>query len=161
MIREARIEDTQNLLGCQIQVLESLRGVLPIQFIEQQMRWLYRSDRKSALENAIKEKNNIILVAEEAESIVGFAQGRVNRQGTSWLAYMGVIPTYRRKGIGRELTKRYLIESQARNAHKVSLYTVAELRPAIKLYVELGFSKGDKIRRHKNVDLIEYSRSLK
>lgn len=161
MIRKARIEDTQSLLGCQAQVLESLRGVLPIQFLEHQMRWLSHSDRKSALENAIKEKNNIVLVAEEAESIVGFAQGRVNRDGTSWLAYMGVIPTYRRRGIGMELTKRYLIESQASGARKVSLYTAAELRPAIKLYVELGFIKGSKMRHHKNVDLIEYSRSLK
>jgi len=160
-IRKARVEEIESLLSCQAQVLESLRDILPTNFIEYQMSWLCGSDAEDALETAIKEKNTIGLVAEEAGQIVGFAQGRVNRVGTSWLAYMGVIPTYRRRGIGRELTLSFLSESRSRGAHKVSLYTAKELKPAIKLYVGLGFFRECRTRRHKyGVDLIEYNRSL-
>jgi ribosomal protein S18 acetylase RimI-like enzyme len=160
-IRKARVEEVENLLSCQAQVLESLRGMLPTHFIEYQMRWLRGSDVEDALETAIEGKNTIVLVAEDAKSIVGFAQGRVNKGGTSWLAYMGVIPAYRRRGIGRELTKSFLTESRSRGAHKVSLYTAKELKPAINLYIGLGFVRKGTTRRHNyGVDLIEYSRSL-
>ena len=160
-IRKARIEDIQGLLDCQAIVLESLRGVLPNQFIEYEIRWLCAPDRKDVIEKAIEEKNMIILVGEEAGSIVGFAQGRVDRGGTSWLAYMGVIPAYRGMGIARELVNRYITESRAKGARKVSLFSAPELKPAIKLYVEMGFSTEGKIRRHiHGVDLVQYSKFL-
>lgn len=160
-IRKARIEDIRGILNCQEQVLESLRGILPAKFIDYEIESLCGPDGGDALGKAIEEKNTIVLVAVEAGSLVGFAQGRVDRGGTSWLAYMGVIPAYRRRGIARELVKRYITESQARGAHKVSLYTAPELRPAINLYTEMGFIAEGKKRRHRyGVELIAYSKSL-
>lgn len=125
------------------------------------MRWLCGSDVVDALKQAIEGKNTIVLVAEDAGQIVGFPQGRVNKGGSSWLSYMGVIPAYRRRGVSRKLTRSFLNESRSSGAHKVSLYTAKELMPTIKLYVGLGFVRECRMRRHKyGVDLIEYDRSI-
>ena len=66
IIRKAEIEDVQGLLYCQVQVLESLRNILPNQFLDYESRWLSDPDRRDDLEKAIEEENMIVLVAEEA-----------------------------------------------------------------------------------------------
>ncbi|MFQ6054322.1 MAG: GNAT family N-acetyltransferase [Candidatus Bathyarchaeia archaeon] len=160
-VRRAGAGDIRGLMDCQVQVLESLRGVLPTPFIEHEMGGLRGRGREDALEKAIGEEDTIVLVAEEGGTIVGFAQGKVDRGGTSWLAYMGVAPAFRRRGIARELVRRFIAESRARGAHTVSLYTAPELRPAIRLYTEMGFTPAGRMRRSRyGVALIEYSKPL-
>ena len=160
-VRAAEVEDIRGLMDCQAQVLESLRGVLPTQFIEYQISWLLTSVGGDGPEKMIEGRNTIVLVADEEGSIVGFAQGKVDGGGTSWLAYMGVIPAYRRRGIARELVERFLTESRTMGAHRVSLYTAPELGAAIKLYTGMGFNAEGRMRRHRyGVVLIRYSRSL-
>ena len=160
-VRVAEVEDIRGLMDCQAQVLESLRGVLPTQFIEYQISWLRTSVGGDGPEKMIEGRNTIGLVAEEAGSIVGFAQGKVDGGGTSWLAYMGVIPAFRRRGVARALVERFLTESRTMGAQKVSLYTAPELGPAIKLYTGMGFNAESRTRHHRyGVDLILYSRSL-
>jgi len=160
-VRVAEVEDIRGLMDCQAQVLESLRGVLPTQFIEYQISWLRTSVGGDGPEKMIEGRNTIVLVAEEAGSIVGFAQGKVDGGGTSWLAYMGVIPSSRRRGIARALVERFLTESRTMDAHRVSLYTAPELGAAIKLYTGMGFITDGRVRRRRfGVDLILFSKSL-
>jgi ribosomal protein S18 acetylase RimI-like enzyme len=161
IIRKARIEDVRNLLDCQTLVLESLRGILPNQFIEYEFGWLQNSERENEIKKDIEEKNTIILVAEKEKKIIGFAQGKVDRRGTSWLAYMGVASSYRRRGIGKALTKRYIDESRSVQAEKISLYATQKMKPAIKLYEGLGFESDSKVRIYRyGIPFTKYSKKL-
>jgi ribosomal protein S18 acetylase RimI-like enzyme len=113
------------------------------------------------VEGAIKDSERINLVAEDGGSIVGMATGRVGRGGLSTLGFMSVIPSMRRKGIGRQLLETFIEESRRRGATKVTLNTASELKPAIKLYMEMGFLPEGLLRRHiHGVDAIVYSRFL-
>jgi ribosomal protein S18 acetylase RimI-like enzyme len=74
---------------------------------------------------------------------------------------MGVTPNYRRKGIGRSLMEEYIKESKLKEAHKVSLNTTTTLKPAIRLYIELGFIPEGFLRKHaRGTDIIIYSKFL-
>lgn len=160
-VRRAKAEDVQGLVECQAQVLESLRGMLPARFIEAELDWLRAPDREDDIVEAIEAGSMIALVAEEAGSIVGFAQGKVDRGGTSWLAYLGVAPAFRRRSVARELVEGFIAESRARGARRVNLYAAQELEPAIRLYADMGFGTDGRIRRSRHgVDLRVYSKTL-
>ena len=160
-IRRAEIDDLQSLLDCHEKVWESLRYVLPEPWVEEEIQRIHRSDVKDILLKNIKDPTRIMLVAEEDGGIVGFAIGRIDESGLSWLSFMGVSPTHRRRGIGRGLVQRYLEESRLKGASKVSLNTAPQLKPAVKLYVESGFVPEGLLRRHRyGVDLIIYSKFL-
>jgi len=89
------------------------------------------------------------------------ATGMVGRGGLTTLGFMGVIPSMRRKGISRQLLKTFIEETRRRGAAKVTLNTASELKPAIKLYVEMGFLSEGLLRRHLHrVDSIVYSKFL-
>ena len=159
-VRETRQEDIDGYLDCQLKVFESLRGVLPPQFIEAEISWL-RDRGRARMERAIQDPNGINLVAEDSGSIVGIATGIVSRAGLSTLGFVGVAPTHRRRGIGRQLVQRFIEESREMGAAKVTLNTARELKPAIKLYVDMGFVPEGLLRRHVyGVDSIVYSKFL-
>ncbi|MFB0557728.1 MAG: N-acetyltransferase family protein [Candidatus Bathyarchaeia archaeon] len=160
MIREMWREDIDGFFECQLEVFESLRGVLPTQFIEAEISWLLEKGREW-MEGAVKDPDRINLVAEESGSIVGIATGSVGRGGLSTLGFVGVAPAYRRIGIGRRLVQAFLEKSRERGATKVTLNTARELKPAIKLYVDMGFVPEGLLRRHVyGVDSIVYSKFL-
>lgn len=159
-VRMAKAEDVQGMLDCMSTVWESLRDVLPIAWIDYEIENIRRPDAEDRLRKVITDPTRITLVAEE-DGVVGFALGRTDKSGLSWLSFMGVSPAHRRRGIGRGLVQRYLEESRLRGAHKVSLNTAPELKPAVKLYVGMGFLPEGLMRRHRyGVDLIVYSRFL-
>ena len=160
-IRRAKVDDFQGMVKCQERVWESLRDVLPKTWVENEIQRIHRSDVKDVLLKNIKDPTRIMLVAEEDGGIVGFAMGRTDESGLSWLSFMGVSPTHRRRGIGRGLVQKYLEESRLKGARKVSLNTAPQLKPAVKLYVESGFMPEGFLRRHRyGVDLIIYSKFL-
>ncbi len=160
-IRKATVGDIQSLLQCQASVWESLRGVLPTPWIEDEIERSHQPDVKDILRKIITDQTRITLVAEENNTIVGFALGRTDKGGLSWLSFMGVSPTHRRQGIGRKLVQAYLTESKMKGAKKVSLNTAPELKTAVKLYVDMGFVPEGLMKRHRyGVDLIVFSRFL-
>jgi ribosomal protein S18 acetylase RimI-like enzyme len=58
----------------------------------------------------------------------------------SWeVAYVGVVPEARRRGFGRELLTKAILESEAREAPQLTLCVDARNGPALRLYQELGF----------------------
>jgi ribosomal protein S18 acetylase RimI-like enzyme len=160
-IRMAKVEDIQGMLDCMSRVWESLRDVLPTDWVEDEIENTRQPDAEDRLQKVITDPNRITLVAEGDGEIAGFALGRTDKSGLSWLSFMGVSLTCRRRGIGRGLVQRYIEESRMRDANKVSLNTAPELKPAVKLYADMGFLPEGLMRRHRyGVDLIVYSRFL-
>jgi len=160
-IRKATLRDIQDLLDCQASVWESLRGMLPTPWIEDEIERSHQPDVRNILRKIITDQTRITLVAEENHAIVGFALGRTDKSGLSWLSFMGVRPTHRRQGIGHKLVQAYLTESKVKGAHKVSLNTAPDLKPAVKLYVDMGFMFEGLMKRHRyGVDLIIFSKFL-
>jgi mycothiol synthase len=68
---------------------------------------------------------------------------------SAWdLSYIGVIPEARRRGLGRELVRKVLIEAKGAGASNVSLSVDTRNRPAWQLYVGMGFAACDRREVH-------------
>jgi ribosomal protein S18 acetylase RimI-like enzyme len=161
-IRSLREEDIQDFIQCKILVWNSLRGLLPAEMVEDEINKLENPEKRVEIRDCIEDPDRIILVAYEDVSIVGFASGRLVRKSLSWLIFLGVHPGRRRRGIGMSLVQKYMYESKVRGAEKISLYTPTVLKPASKLYENLGFIyEGVRERHVYGVNLLVYSRFLK
>ena len=158
VIRDACDEDIQGFIDCYSKVWKAFKGILPTQWIEEVIE---KVDQKSFSENIRSEITNpdrILLVAEKDGEIVGHAQGRVRRGGYNWLDFIGVSPDHRRQGIGRELLNCFIEMSRKGGCTKVSLDTAPCLKPAIKLYADVGFIPEGYMRNHMHgLDYIFYS----
>ncbi|MGD2200908.1 MAG: GNAT family N-acetyltransferase [Candidatus Bathyarchaeota archaeon] len=154
----ARDEDVQGFIECYSKVWRSFRGILPEQWVEEVIREAGQPSFRENIQSAIADPDRILLVAEGDGEILGLAQGRVNRGGYSWLGFMGVSPGHRRQGIGRELVEKFIEVSRSCGCTKVSLNTAPCLKPAIKLYADMGFIPEGYMRDHMHgLDLIYYS----
>jgi ribosomal protein S18 acetylase RimI-like enzyme len=61
-------------------------------------------------------------------------------EGEGWdLAYVGVVPEARRRGFGRELVRKALIEAHQGDARQLTLSVDVRNHPAWDLYASLGF----------------------
>lgn len=161
-IRNTSEEDIQGYTECYTRIWEAFRGILPNQYVEEVLEESGQQSFSESLRGAIANPDRIVLLAEKEGEIVGLAQGRVNRGGYSWLGFMGVSPGFRRQGIGRALLSRFIEESRRSNCTKVSLNTAPCLKPAIKLYTDMGFIPEGYMRNHMHgLDLILYSYFLK
>ena len=139
-------------------IWQSLRGILPDGFIEEAVEDVGQKVFIDRIHAAIEDTNRILLVAEENGEIVGLAQGRTNKGGYSWLGFMGVSPHYRRRGVARGILKEFIRQSKDSGCTKVSLNTAPCLKPAIKLYTDMGFIPEGYFRNHMHgLDLIFYS----
>lgn len=158
-VRTVVLDDLERLLDCERSVLGSLRGILPDDFVEEELGRLEPGEEE-ALKRFIEHPDSIVLIAEEEERVVGFALGNV-RGGVGRLGFMGVRPEYRRRGIGSSLLEEYIERSRQRGAHKVWLWTQTALKPAIRLYVRAGFLPEGFLRRHSyGMDMVIYSKFL-
>lgn len=61
------------------------------------------------------------------------------RQQHGWIGGMGVIPRFRRHGIGRSIMQTLLTHAWNRGMHTVQLEVITENTPACTLYQSLGF----------------------
>ena len=133
----------------------------PLSWVEEEINTLSKNETKEFLLKDVENPTGITIVAEDDTRIVGFVLGRINPWRVSQLRFMGVTPTYRRKGIGRSLIEEYIKESKLKGAHKVSLNTTPTLKSAIRLYIELGFVPEGFLRKHAHgMDIIVYSKFL-
>jgi ribosomal protein S18 acetylase RimI-like enzyme len=60
------------------------------------------------------------------------------------IAYVGVVPAARRRGVGRAVVRRALDEARAGGAVRLTLAVDARNRPAFDLYLSLGFETYDR-----------------
>jgi hypothetical protein len=139
-VRDARVDDLDQVVDCQVSVFESFRGILPDSFVDGELKGLKSSEWRERFEKFLENPDTIALVAEEGGYILGVAYGNV-RGGVSHLGFIGVKLEFRRRG-----------------AHKVSLWTVADLKDAVRLYVKKGFVPEGFMRKHNHkMDMIFYS----
>lgn len=90
-------------------------------------------------EEYIIEKGGKIFFVEYNGDLVGTVALIKEGDGIYELAKMAVSEEYRGLGLGRKLCVHALNEAQKLNASKVILYTNSALKPAITLYLSLGF----------------------
>jgi len=81
------------------------------------------------------------LKADEDGTMIGFVAGDPHpSEGYSWIATIGVLPEYRRRGIGRELLRA--CEEKLKTA-RVKLSVRASNDGAIRLYEQEGYRRVD------------------
>ena len=85
-----RAGDIEGYLDCEARVWESLRGVLPDEFVERNLRWGRREGVVDAWLRVLGDPEWIVLVALEGGSVVGVVQGRVDWSRLSSLGFLGV-----------------------------------------------------------------------
>ncbi len=157
-IRDMKVDDINCFEKCYLSIWNSLRGILPDRFVEEAIEDVGKKMYSDRLVSAIEDPKRIMLVAEENGKIIGLAQGRANKGGYSWLGFMGVSPENRRMGIARKILEEFISYSKSAGCTKVSLNTAPVLKPAIKLYTEMGFIPEGYMRNHMHgLDLIFYS----
>lgn len=158
-ILEAGNEHFEGLVDCQLKVLEGLSALLPRGFIEEKRkRYFETADFRV---EALRERGRLNLVACEGDMVVGFALGKIDGGGTSWLTFLGVLPPYRKKGYGEALLKGFIGLSRVLEAGRVSLFTAVELKPAINLYIKYRFTTdGAPKYQSCGVNLYRYERDL-
>lgn len=158
IVRQACDKDIQGFIDCYSKVWKSFRGILPEQYVEDVIVEAGQVSFINNIRSMMVNPDRILLVAEKDGEIVGHAQGRVNRGGYSWLDFLGVAPKNRRQGIGRALLNGFITHSKKSGCTKVSLDTAPCLKPAIKLYADMGFIPEGYMRNHMHgLDLIFYS----
>lgn len=92
----------------------------------------------------VQERNEFYFVAEENGKIVGVTTGAILRGsekegGLVRLEGICVHPSHQRRGIGRALLNHVVEYSKEQKCHKITLYTLPVLIPALNLYFKLGF----------------------
>lgn len=95
---------------------------------------------RKSFQDAIQSEYTIYLVAEEAAEIMGYCGIWLSGE-TGDLCNMAVVPSCRRRGIGRKLLAEAIRLSTERGAEEIFLEVRESNHPAIALYKNLGFQK--------------------
>ncbi|MEA1993060.1 MAG: GNAT family N-acetyltransferase [Euryarchaeota archaeon] len=140
MIREAKTEDVAEIVNCVHSVMKETweryeKGYYPKDAIAFDIEHF---DRKK-VENAVASDNSFLFL-DENESITGVIHGMVyGESGFGLIHWLGVEFEHRQEGIGTQLLERVFTFCSNHEIHKISLYTLPVLRPAINLYLKTGF----------------------
>jgi len=106
------------------------------------------SHSKEHTAESLGSDDDLSLVAEDEGRVVGVVSGRlIGVSGLARLGWLGVLPEFQGRGIGRELLERAIEECRERGCHKITLYTLPVLMPAVNLYMRVGFVPESYLRR--------------
>ena len=95
---------------------------------------------RKSFQDAIQSEYTIYLTAEEAAEIMGYCGIWLSGE-TGDLCNMAIVPSCRRRGIGRKLLAEAIRLSTERGAEEIFLEVRESNHPAIALYKNLGFQK--------------------
>jgi len=115
---------------------------------------------------SVKAPNDFLFVVEENGKIVGVATGTILRGteqmgGLARLNWICVHPSQQNKGVGEALLNRVVEYCRQQECHKITLYTLPVLVPALKLYLRLGFVPEAYLRKEWwGIDFIKMSKWL-
>ncbi|SDJ25839.1 GNAT family N-acetyltransferase [Natribacillus halophilus] len=155
-IRTALPEDAEKLLTYNQTIIKEARFLLttPEEFL------INTEQQKASLEKLLSDPNNLALIAECNNHIIGFLdyhnghKARVQHQGSFG---MSVLPAYRAQGIGRALVHTLLDWGQNHPLiEKINLEVLAGNAPAIRLYSNLGFIEEARQRKAIKFDQQNY-----
>lgn len=80
------------------------------------------------------------------ERLVGFVGGeRHVREGVGWIATIGVLPGFQRRGLGRQLL---LAAEEALNLPTIKLTVRVSNQPALTLYKQMGYTITNRLPRY-------------
>lgn len=82
--------------------------------------------------------NTVFYIAKQGEKVIGYA-GMYMVLNEGYVTNIGVLPEYRKKGIGKELMERLIDLSKEKNLSFLSLEVRKTNTPAIKLYTSFEF----------------------
>ncbi|UWQ20402.1 GNAT family N-acetyltransferase [Jannaschia sp. W003] len=89
-----------------------------------------------------EDPNSLLVFAEEAEAVVGFASGTVllhpDKPPILFVNEVGTLPAHRRRGIGAQLVRRLLAEARFRGVTQAWLATEEHNEAARGLYRAIG-----------------------
>ena len=117
-------------------------------------------------EKRIQEPNSFLFVVEENAKIIGAAIGGILRGndkegGLAMLSFICIHPLHQRKGLGKTLLNHVVEYCKQQKCHKITLYTLPVLIPAMNLYLKLGFVPEAYLRKEWwNVDFLKMSKWL-
>jgi ribosomal protein S18 acetylase RimI-like enzyme len=78
------------------------------------------------------------IVAFDRSELVGMAL--LSRRGSrGWVSGVGVLPAWRRRGVGQQMMEAVLVRAQQAGVRQVALEVIAQNSPARALYTALGF----------------------
>jgi ribosomal protein S18 acetylase RimI-like enzyme len=158
IIRPISHDDVQDFIDCYVTVFSTLQEILPQDFVISHIEETSKHDFQQTLWSAVDDRNSILLVATDNETIIGLAWGEIKENRLGWLSFLGVLDTHRRMGIGKALLRRFIEESIDRGAHKISLDTNPRMIPAIKLYESMGFSREGVVENPYGMKLVLFSK---
>ena len=159
-IRSISREDIQGFIGCYLEIWNSLRGILPGGYVEDQIRRASSQEFQEKIIDEIFDPSNFHIVAVKEGETIGLAWGNIREDGSSWLSFLGVIPAQRRMGVGRSLLARFIEESRKMGSHKLSLDTDPCLIPAVRLYESMGFVTEGFAKNPYGLELVIYSKDI-
>lgn len=167
MVRNMKVEDAESAAKVAAETMQDTwdryeRDYYPKKALEFDLSLLAPEKYISG----IQEQNDFYFVAEEDRKIVGLAAGTILRGnekegGLARLGWICVHPSQQHKGIGRVLLNRVIEHSKAEKCHKITLYTLPVLIPALNLYFKLGFVPEPYLQKEWwGVDFIKMSKWL-
>ena len=86
-----------------------------------------------------------ILVAEDKERLVGFLVGIIPEENSARVLMLGVIPEYRRTGVGTELMKMFKVAVEPYRVTSINLEVLTSNNTAIRFYQRNGFEIKDRM----------------
>jgi len=133
-IREMKIKESKSFL-------KFFRNSVKTQFPEYSKKsidfLLKKEWTKKKIENSLKEKYVLYLLAFEKENIIGYLIGEPPFAGVSSVYWLAVDEKYQGKGIGTKLINKFIFLVKKKGAHKVNLSVTN--KDNISFYEKLGF----------------------
>lgn len=105
-----------------------------------------REEMRAKYEAALEAVEAILLVAEDAQTVVGMAEGTVHRPSSFSdelaveLSSVYVLPSHRGRGLGRRLTAGVAEFALDQGVHQVTLKAFVQNEEAVAVWYRLGFS---------------------
>ncbi|MCW4048917.1 MAG: GNAT family N-acetyltransferase [Candidatus Bathyarchaeota archaeon] len=105
-------EEVQGFIECYREVFRSLKSILPDDYVDNQIKKASSSEFHDKMLKELSDEKNILMVSTEENEITGMAWGNIKEDGSSWLSFLGVLPAFRRRGVGKSLLTRFIEESR-------------------------------------------------
>jgi RimJ/RimL family protein N-acetyltransferase len=145
-VRHVTVDDAEELAHLILQVEKEAAFML----FEAGERALTPEQQRNQIEAMMNEENSTILVAEADGKLVGYLVargGRARRNKHTVYIVIGVLASYRGKGIGTMLFAELECWARTKGVHRLELTVVVNNQRAVSLYRKMGFEQ-EGIKRH-------------
>ncbi|MGG4040951.1 N-acetyltransferase family protein [Bacillus smithii] len=139
-IRQIDLDDAEKLVNLILQVESESDFML----FEAGERKLTPEQQRNRIEAMEKEENSTIFVAEAEGDLIGYLiaiGGGARRNRHSVYLVVGILESYRGKGVGTRLFLALEKWAREHHIHRLELTVMTNNRAAIALYSKMGFEK--------------------